>query len=130
MPVTATAAGAVVTTTHNVKGVGGNDVIFEVNSLPEGAGCVTAQGVAGTGVADETASLAAAAGPDYDAIALENHASSDIALALAHVTVAWTSSEKKWRWVVFGEPGSIGVGTTAAPCPRRPWRRTSNCPGR
>jgi phage tail sheath gpL-like len=114
MPVTASAAGAVVTTTHNVKGGGGNDVIFEVNALPAGVGCLTAQGVAGTGVADETAALAAAAGPDYDAIALENHASTDIALALAHVTVAWTPSEKKWRWLVFGEPGSIGVGTTLA----------------
>jgi phage tail sheath gpL-like len=112
MPVTAAAAGAVVTTTHNAKGVGGNDVLFEINALPPGVGCVTAQGVAGTGVADETAALLAAAGPDYDAISLENHASADIALALAHVTFAWTPSEKKWRWVVLSEPGSIGTATT------------------
>src|SRR5215813_536313 len=51
MPVTAAAAGAVATTTHNVKGGGGNDVIFEVLALPTGVTCVTAQGVAGTGVA-------------------------------------------------------------------------------
>jgi phage tail sheath gpL-like len=112
--VTATAAAAVVTTTHAVKGVGGNDVIFEVVSLPPGVTCVTAQGVAGTGVADETAALAAAAGPDYDAIANDNHATADIALALAHVTAAWAPGEKKWRYVLFGEPGSIGLAATLA----------------
>jgi hypothetical protein len=37
--------------------------------------------------------------PDYDAIALENHARADIALALAHVTPRGAPSEKKWRWV-------------------------------
>lgn len=112
LPVTASAAAAVATTTHVSKGVGGNDVIFEVVSLPAGVTCVTAQGVAGTGVADETAALANAAGPEYDAIAFDNHASADIALALAHVTIAWGPSEKKWRYLLFGEPGTIGTATT------------------
>lgn len=112
LPVTSTSAIGVTTATENSKGVGGQDVIYEVVSVPPGVTCVTAQGAAGTGVADETTALANAAGPDYDAIAFENHASADIALALAHVIAAWTASEKKWRWAVFGEPGSIGTGTT------------------
>jgi phage tail sheath gpL-like len=112
LPVTSTSAIGVTTATHVVKGVGGQDVIYEVVSLPPGVTCVTAQGVAGTGVSDETAALANAAGPDYDAIALENHASGDITLALSHVTAAWAPGEKKWRWVLFGEPGSIGTAAT------------------
>jgi phage tail sheath gpL-like len=75
---------------------------------------VTAQGVAGAGTADETAALAAIAGVDYDAIALENHLTADVALALAHVTAAWTAEEKKWRWILLGEPGSSGTATTLA----------------
>ncbi len=114
LPVTSTAAAGVTTTTHVVKGVVGNDVVFEVVSLPPGVTCVTAQGAAGTGIADPTAALAAAAGVDYDVIAQENHTTADIALALAHVTAAWGPSEKKWRWVVFGEPGTIGTATALA----------------
>jgi len=114
IPVTSIAAAGVVSTTHTSKGVCGNDVVFEVVKLPPGVTCVTAQGTAGTGVADLTAALAAAAGPDYDVIALANHASADLSLALAHVIPAWGPTEKHWRWVLFGEPGTIGVGTALA----------------
>lgn len=114
MPGTAAPAAGVVTFTAAHKGVWGNDIVFEVVSVPAGITCVAASGVAGSGVADETAALAAIAGPDYDGVALENHASADITLASSHVTVAWTASEKKWRWVVLGEPGSIGTATTLA----------------
>lgn len=114
LPVTASPAVGVVTVTHVVKGIGGQDVIYEVISTPLGTTLVTAQTVAGSGVSDETTALASAAGPDYDAIILENHASADIALALAHVTTAWTPTEKKWRWVFIGEPGTVGTATTLA----------------
>lgn len=114
LPLTAAPAAGVVTTTHVVKGVGGNDVVFEVISVPAGVTCVTAQGVAGAGISDETAALAAAAGPDYDVIALENHASADITLAISHVATAWGPSEKKWRWVLLAETGSIGTVTPLA----------------
>lgn len=115
LPVTAAPAVGVVTTTHVSKGVGGNDPGFEVlNPLPAGTTLVTAQGVAGVGVADETAALANAAGPDYDALAFDNHAAADIALAVAHATAAWGPSEKKWRWLLFGENGTIGTATPLA----------------
>lgn len=114
LPVTSGVATNVATTTVNWKGVTGNDPGYEVVSTPAGVTVVTAQGVAGSGVVDETTALANALGPDYDAIALGNHASADIALALAHVTAAWTASEKKWRWIVLGENGTIGTATALA----------------
>lgn len=114
LPLTAAVAGAVVTTTHVAKGENGQDALIEVVSLAPGVGLVIAQTTAGSGVMDPTAALAAAAGPEYDAIALENHKAADIALALTHVTTAWGAAEKKWRWVVFGETGSIGTATTLA----------------
>lgn len=114
MPGTSGVGSAVVTFTSTHKGAWGSDIVFEVVSAPAGITVVAAVGTAGSGVADPTAALAAAQGPDYDLIVMENHQSADIALALTHVTVAWTPSEKKWRWVVFGEPGSIGTATTLA----------------
>jgi phage tail sheath gpL-like len=114
LPVTSVVLAGVVTCTHVVKGVGGNDVLYEVTKVPAGVAIVTAQGVAGSGISDETAALAAIAGVEFDAIALENHLAADVALALSHVTVAWTATEKKWRWVFIGEPGTIGTATTLA----------------
>lgn len=115
LPVTAAAVAGVVTFTGNHKGVWGQDIVFRVSTLlPAGVTAVFAAGVAGTGVSDQTAALASIAGPEYDIIANENHATADIALQLAHNTVAWGPSEKKWRWGIFGEPGSIGTATTIA----------------
>jgi phage tail sheath gpL-like len=112
LPVTSTVLNAVVTTTANHKGVWGQDIVFETVSAPTGVGCVWAQSAAGTGVMDETAALAAIAAEDVDTIALENHNTTSIAVALAHITAAWGPIEKHWRWIVVGEPGSIGTATT------------------
>ena len=114
MPGTASASLGVTTFTASTKGVWGQDIAFSVDRVPAGLTCVAAQGVAGTGVQDETAALAAIAGVDYDTIALENHNTTSVALALAHVTVAWGLSEKKWRFVIYGETGTIGTATTLA----------------
>lgn len=114
LPLTAAVAAAVVTTTHVAKGENGQDALIEIVSTPAGVGVAIAQTTAGSGVMDPTAALAAAAGPEYDAIALENHKAADIALALTHVQTAWGPAEKKWRWVVFGETGTIGTATALA----------------
>lgn len=114
LPCTSTVAAGLVTATAVCKGVGGNDIAYSVDSVPAGLTCVTAQTVAGSGVQDETAALAALAGVDYDTIALENHNTTSIALALAHVTVAWGFSEKKWRWLTVAETGTIGTATPLA----------------
>lgn len=114
LPLTSNAVAGVVTTTHVAKGENGQDCLIEIVQVPAGIAIVVAQTAAGTGVMDPTAALAAAAGPDYDAIPLENHKAADIALAITHVTAAWGAAEKKWRWIVFGETGSIGTATALA----------------
>jgi phage tail sheath gpL-like len=114
LPVTSAVVTNVVTATHVAKGVNGNDTVFESVSSPAGVTVTPAQTVAGSGISDETAALAAVAGPDYDTIALENHTTTSIGLALTHVTIAWGAAEKKWRWIVYGEPGSIATATTLA----------------
>lgn len=117
LPLTSAAAVGVVTTTHNAIGVGGNDVVVEVMPVSTAPGSVAvayANGVAGSGVASIVTALANAAGPDFDAIAIGNHAAQDIADALAAVTTAWTATEKKWRWIIVGEPGTIGTATALA----------------
>lgn len=114
LPGTSTVAAAVATFTAAHKGVWGADIAFSVDNIPSGLTCVTAQGVAGSGAMDETLALAAVAGSDYDTIALENHNTTAVALGLAHVTQSWAPTEKKWRWLVYGEPGTIGSATTLA----------------
>lgn len=114
LPGTSGVATNVATFTMAHKGEWGADFKTRVVKAPAGVTVVAAAGVAGTGVNDPTAALAVALGSDYDTIAMANHKSADIALALTHVTTAWGSGEKKWRWVCFGEHGTIGTGTTLA----------------
>lgn len=127
LPVTSTVAAAVTTCTAVAKGVWGADISFTVDSVPAGLTCVTAQATPGSGAQDETAALAALAGIDYDTIALENHNTTAIALGLAHVTVAWGISEKKWRWLVYGDTGSIGTATTIASAANDKAMVVANC---
>lgn len=117
LPVTAAPAVGVVTCTSIVKGENGNDIKFTVEqstNAPAGVTLVAAAAVSGAGVADATAALAATAGSDYDALPIENHKSADITLAVSHVTTAWGISEKNWRFIFFGETGSLGTATALA----------------
>jgi phage tail sheath gpL-like len=114
LPVTSGVAGGVVTGTATTKGKWGNDIAFSVENVPTGLTCVAANGVSGAGTQDETNALAAVSGVDYDTIALENHDTTSVALALSHVQIAWGISEKKWRWIVYGETGTIGTATSLA----------------
>lgn len=115
LPVTAANAAGVLTFTAVTKGVLGNDIGFSFdNRLPGGVSIVSATGAAGAGVLDTTAALTALAGQQYDAIALCNHTTTDIAVGLSHVTNAWLPSEKRWRILFYGETGAIGLATTLA----------------
>lgn len=116
LPGSSTVAGAVVTFTASTKGVWGQNIVFTVDqaTVPTGLTCATASTVSGTGVQDETAALAASMGTDYDTIALENHDTVSVAVAVSHVNTAWGPSEKKWRQIVYAENGSIGTATPLA----------------
>lgn len=115
LPVTPASAAGVVTFTAVAKGENGNDVAFWVSpTLPAGVSIASATGVAGAGVADPTSAMASLLGVDLDAIASENHKTADVGIALSHVTTAWLPESKYWRFVFFGETGSLGTATPLA----------------
>jgi phage tail sheath gpL-like len=114
LPLTSTVAAAVVTATMNIKGDWGSDVKTTVVTQPAGITATWANPTPGVGVNDPTAALAAALAADYDTIPMANHKAADVTLAIAHVTSAWGAAEKKFRWVIFGENGTLGTATTLA----------------
>lgn len=114
LPVTAGVAGAVVTTTHVTLGENGADVDIVAGKQPAGLTLTVASAVAGNGVVDLTTSFDALAGIDVDGIAVCNHKAADVADALAHVEEMWGPTEKKWRWIFIGEPGSLATATALA----------------
>lgn len=114
LPLTASAAAGVVTMTFVCKGVLGNDCVFSNVTTPAGLTAVFSQSVAGAGVLDIQPALDAAAGQEFDVIAICNHASADITEINTHIATTWSASEKKPRWFFIGEPGSISTATTLA----------------
>lgn len=114
MPVTAGVVAGVMTTTAVHAGAHGNDISYEVVSVPSGVSVVAAAGVAGAGVVDVTASLDTLLDRDYDAIVLGNHAAADVADAIAHTSAAWGYEQQRYRHVVIGEPGTLATANGLA----------------
>lgn len=118
LPVTAAAGGGgsehIVTCTHVAQGVNGNDVEYEVISVPAGVGIALAQSVAGATVVDITASLDLLLDKDYDIVAIANHAAADVADLTAHLDEAWNPATKRWRHSVMAERGTIATGQALA----------------
>ncbi len=114
LPVTGAVALGVMTCTTVHAGVHGNDVPYEVVSVPSGVTVVTAQSVAGVGTIDITASLDAMLDKEYWAIAIGNHTSTDIADAVAHNTAAWLYTQQKYRHILIGHRGTLSAGNALA----------------
>lgn len=114
LPVTSSAAGAVVTCTHASRGLDGNDTIFEVVSMPAGLTLTPAVSVPGATALSITTALDAIAGQDFDAIAVSPHAAGVITDINTHIATTWSASEKKPRWFFVGEAGSIATATSLA----------------
>jgi len=129
MPITASVATNVVTCTHRTKGVNGNDVVYEVVQNVAGVTIALAQSVAGAGVVDLQTAFDNLLGQDFDAIAINNHAAADITEINAHVATAWGPAEKKWRWFVLGEAGSIATATALASAANHQAVLVFNCEG-
>lgn len=113
-PVTAVNVAGTVTFTNRVKGINGNAVVFERLALPTVPGGTTVailQPVNGAGVSSIVAALAASAGIDFDAIAIDGHAAQDVTDAKAHTLTMWNAATRKWRRVVLGENGTSGTIT-------------------
>lgn len=114
LPLTAGEAAGVVTTTHVTTGVNGNDLAVEVVSTPAGISVVAAAGVAGTGVADITASLDVLADKDYDFVAIANHAAADVADFTTHLDEMFDAGTKRWRHGIMAETGTLGTAQALA----------------
>jgi phage tail sheath gpL-like len=112
VPVSASVAANVVSLTCRTKGIHGNDIAFEVVSKPAGVGAVFAQNTAGAGSTPITNPLAALFNQRYHAIAMNNHATGDAAVLLAHVAEAWGFAQENYRFVFLGERGSLGTAQT------------------
>jgi phage tail sheath gpL-like len=109
LPVTAAVSTNVVTCTHVTTGTNGNDVVYEVVSVPSGVSIASAQSAAGTGTVDITAALDAAVDKNYDAIAVSIHSSTAVSDAAAHLTTMWGYAQKFWRWVFIGDKASLAT---------------------
>lgn len=111
LPVTAGVASAVVTCTHVTKGENGGDVDYETVNLPAGLGLVFADGAVGAGVADITNALDALLDKDYDFVAIANRKSADVTDAKANTADAWGYGQKRYRWIVMGDPTTLAAAT-------------------
>lgn len=114
LPVLVSVATNVVTLTHASKGENGGDVVVTVDQTVAGAAVAIATSAAGAGVYDITAALDALAPLPFDAIAFANHKAADVADIGADLIARWGYQEKRWRYYVLGERGSIGTATALA----------------
>lgn len=114
LPVTASVAAGVLTLTAVHPGVHGNDIAYQVVSLPSGVSVASAAGVTGAGVVDITATLDEMLNRDYDAIVLGNHGATDVSDAIAHNSAAWSYEQQRYRHVVIGERGTLATANGLA----------------
>lgn len=109
LPVTAGVAAAVVTCTHVTTGTNGNDVAYEVVSLPAGVAIASAQSAAGTGTIDITNAVDAAVDKNYDAISISIHEANAVTDALTHLAAMWGYAQKFWRWLFMGDKATLAT---------------------
>lgn len=114
LPVTASVAGAVVTTTYASAGVDGTDMVIDVIKMPAGLTLTPAISVAGATALDISTAIDATAGQDFDAIAVSPHAAAVITTINNHIASTWQPTEKKPRWIFVGETGTIATATALA----------------
>lgn len=114
LPVTSAVAANVVTITDVTAGTLGADIMVDVVQKPTGVTVAVLETVAGAGALDISTALDAVAGQDFDALALATHHTATLTPVATHIASTWSASEKKPRWIVLGETGSIGTATTLA----------------
>lgn len=115
LPVTAGVAASVVTTTHVVTGVNGDDVLVEtLDDSLAGITVTAAVAIAGAGTTDITASLDVLADKDYDVIAVDNHTSTDITDFAAHLDSMFNAGTKRWRHTILADTVTLASGQALA----------------
>jgi phage tail sheath gpL-like len=98
IPFTASVAANVVTFTHTTRGVNGNDAPFDNVQTPAGVTCTLTQSVPGSGVANITSAVQALYDHRYHAVALSNHAATDIATLIVERAAAWGFAQQNERF--------------------------------
>lgn len=114
LPVTASVATNVVTIVDVCAGTLGADITVDIVQQPSGVVVTAVETIAGAGALDVSTALDAIAGQEFDAVALATHHTATLTPVATHITSTWSASEKKPRWFVLGETGTIGTGTTLA----------------
>lgn len=112
MPGIATSAAGVVTFTAACKGVNGNDIVADLISAPGGVLVAIAVGAAGTGAAVITTAVQAIYDKRYNAVAISNHTTTDIATLFTERAAAWGFNQQNYRFFFVGERGSLGTAQT------------------
>ena len=107
-------AAGVVTCTFATKGVNGNGLTAKLLHAPAGVTFAFAAGTAGTGAIDITAGIQALYDKRYNAVAVANHATADIAIIILERANAWGYNEQNYRHFFMGENGSLGTAQALA----------------
>ncbi len=113
LPYTCTVAANVVTLTAITKGENGNAI--SGRTLDVGLTGVTvafADSAPGAGLASITTALETSLAEDFELVALANHGLADIATLQAHMAAAWAPGEKKWRYAILAENGTVSTANT------------------
>lgn len=112
--VTITSAAGVVTLTFATKGVNGNGMLVKLLHAPTGVTFAFAAGAAGTGTIDITDAIQSIYDKRYNAVAVSNHSTADIAIIIVERVNAWGYNEQNYRHFFMGENGSLGTGQALA----------------
>jgi len=114
LPVTAATVGSSAVCTHVTAGVNGNDVRYEAIGAPVGMTVSVVPGAAGTGEASLTAALDVLVDKDYDVVVSANHATQDIDAFADHLAEMWATQNKRWRFSLIAETGTLAIATVLA----------------
>lgn len=111
-PFSATSALGTVTITFRSKGLSGNFVTIEVESLPTGITCTPVQPASGATDPTVADAISALGDERYDTIVCEYSAAANLALLEAEATRRWGPTVKQPVTIIVGYNGSHGTLTT------------------
>lgn len=115
VPVTVTATANEVTLTHVVTGENGNDLKLFVDSVGLTAMSInTSTTTPGAGAASLTTALTNSLAKSFETIAIANHQAGDVTAMDTHMDSAWAAGEKRWRFGVMAENGTLSTANTLA----------------
>jgi len=99
--------------TFKYKGENGNDLNIAISDVGlSGLGVTASRPTDGVGVSTITTALANALAKDFETVAIGNHKAADITAIATHMASAWAPAEKRWRFAIIGENGTLSTANT------------------